>query len=181
MKFEDFLMQPSEEKQSRVDLQEEDEKLQDELNGEVKLNKALQCALQGPIHSCPRLSSLIPLQVQVLLAELAMVEEEITWLERKVEELKLSLYQEQRRTKEWEMLQLQQQRSRRHQKHLLCGQRNQTELKGLEQLSRSQNYEQYKKYKFLRARRAARASVGSALDIQSMSPPRSKSNLLIYL
>lgn len=44
------------------------------------------------------------MQVQVLLAELALVEEEIIWLERKVDKLKLSLYQEKKQTREWERL-----------------------------------------------------------------------------
>ncbi|KAG5557649.1 hypothetical protein RHGRI_007784 [Rhododendron griersonianum] len=90
MKFEDFLMQTSDsEKQRRVDLEEEVEKLQEDLDEELKLSKILQCALQGPVQSCPCLSKLLPSQVQVLLAELAMVEEEIIWLERKVDKLKL--------------------------------------------------------------------------------------------
>ncbi|KAL6284054.1 hypothetical protein ACE6H2_014983 [Prunus campanulata] len=76
MKFEDFLMQRSEEKQKRFDLEEE---------------------------------------VQVLFSELAMVEEEISRLERKVEELKLRLYQEREHTKEWEV-----QRRQGQQNHLLC-------------------------------------------------------------
>ncbi|KAA8534201.1 hypothetical protein F0562_031606 [Nyssa sinensis] len=172
MKFEDLLMQPSEEKQRRVDLEEEVEKLKEELDGELKLKKVLQCALQRPIHSCPCLSLLLPFQVQVLLAELAMVEEEITWLERKVEDLKLRLFQEQQQTKEWEMLQLQPVCRHRQQKHLLCGRGNRTELNNL--LSRSQNYEHYMKYKVVKDRRA---SLGSAMDIQSMSSTRSNEEI----
>ncbi|KAI4302395.1 hypothetical protein MLD38_038144 [Melastoma candidum] len=44
-------------------------------------------------------------QVQVLLAELAMVEEEIVYLERKIEDMKLSLIRERKRTQECQMLQ----------------------------------------------------------------------------
>ncbi|KAL6980542.1 hypothetical protein U1Q18_022185 [Sarracenia purpurea var. burkii] len=105
MKFEDLLMQPSDsEKQRRIDLEEEVEKLQEDLGAELKLSKILKCALQGPVHSCPCLSNLLPSKVQELLAELAMVEEEIVWLERKVDDLKLRLYQEKTKTKYWESL-----------------------------------------------------------------------------
>lgn len=66
-KFEDFLMQQSDEKQERTELEEEVEKLQDELDGELTLNKVLQCALDGPVISHPLLSSLLPPQVGGLL------------------------------------------------------------------------------------------------------------------
>ncbi|KAL3521109.1 hypothetical protein ACH5RR_019258 [Cinchona calisaya] len=104
MKFEDLLMQPSEDKHKIKDLEEEVEKLQQELQGELQLQRVLQCALQQPFHSRQCLSSLLPPKVQILLTELTMVEEEIIWLERKVDELKLNLYQEKKQTKEWEML-----------------------------------------------------------------------------
>lgn len=45
------------------------------------------------------------MQVLVLLGELAMVEEEIIWLERKVEELKLQLYKERSKARECGMRQ----------------------------------------------------------------------------
>lgn len=35
------------------------EKLHQELDGEIKLKRVLQCALQGPVHSCPYSSSLM--------------------------------------------------------------------------------------------------------------------------
>ncbi|PQQ12877.1 hypothetical protein Pyn_36787 [Prunus yedoensis var. nudiflora] len=56
-------------------------------------NRFLHCALHGALLSHPCLLSLLPPQVQVLFSELAMVEEEISRLDRKVEELKLRLYQ----------------------------------------------------------------------------------------
>lgn len=127
MKFEDLLMQASDsEKQRRVDLEEEVQKLQEDLDAELKLSKILQCALQGPVQSCPCLSKLLPSQVQVLLAELALVEEEIIWLERKVDKLKLSLYQEKKQTREWERLNIR----RRHwqPKQLSCGPSHQMEV-----------------------------------------------------
>ncbi|KAK4835559.1 hypothetical protein QYF36_011348 [Acer negundo] len=104
MKFEDYLMQRKDDqdhhdhvhennKQKRVDLEEEVEKLLAELDGEQTLNKVFQCALHRPVvipH--PSLSSLLlPPQVQTVLSEMAMVEEEIICLERKVEEMKMRL------------------------------------------------------------------------------------------
>ncbi|KAM7492031.1 hypothetical protein LguiA_034952 [Lonicera macranthoides] len=138
MKFEDLLMQPSDEKQKRVDLQDE---------------------------------------VQVLLAELAMVEEEITWLERKVDEVKLSLYQEKKQNKEWKLAQLkdpQQQPKQRRHKQLPSRHGTRTELKDCELFSRSQNYDEFKSYRVIRERRA---SVGSSIDIQSMSSLRASDDL----
>ncbi|KAM7494897.1 hypothetical protein LguiB_029506 [Lonicera macranthoides] len=175
--IKDLLMQPSDEKQKRVDLQDEVEKLQTELDGEIKLNMVLQCAMEGPVNSCPCLSSFLPLKVQVLLAELAMVEEEITWLERKVDEVKLSLYQEKKQNKEWKLAQLkdpQQQPKQRRHKQLPSRHGTRTELKDCELFSRSQNYDEFKSYRVIRERRA---SVGSSIDIQSMSSLRASDDL----
>ncbi|XP_059628121.1 uncharacterized protein LOC132270921 [Cornus florida] len=173
MKFEDLLMQPSDERQKRIDLEEEVEKLQEELDGELKLNKVLQCALQGPIHSCPCLSSILPLKIQELLAEMAMVEEEIVWLERKVDQLKFSLYRERNQREEWDLLPP---KWRQHQpKQLICGQGSQTELKDLKHLSRSNNYEEIRKHKSVRERGA---SLGSAMDIQSRSSTSAKEEIV---
>ncbi|XVF74461.1 hypothetical protein PTKIN_Ptkin13bG0112100 [Pterospermum kingtungense] len=41
--------------------------------------------------------------IQALIAKLSMVEEEILWLERKIDDLKMKLYQEKKQTKEWKM------------------------------------------------------------------------------
>ncbi|XP_031259579.1 uncharacterized protein LOC116117710 [Pistacia vera] len=169
-KFEDFLMQQSDEKQKRSELEEEVEKLQAELDGELTLNKVLQCALGGPVISHPLLSSFLPPQVHVLLSELAMVEEEIVWLERKVEELKMRLYHEKKQTKEWQMQKSQtekQQRRLRRANHLLCGPENPSMLnKDLQVRTRSQNYDEFRKR---RMRSSRRASVGSEIEILSMS------------
>ncbi|CAL9008067.1 unnamed protein product [Prunus brigantina] len=164
MKFEDFLMQRSEEKQKRFDLEEEVMKLQSELDGQQALNRFLHCALHGPLLSHPCLLSLLPPQVQVLFSELAMVEEEISRLERKVEELKLRLYQEREQTKEWEV-----QRRQGQQNHLLCRVGNQSVLNE-ERCSRSQNYEALRKERRMKSRRA---SVDSASDFQRWNFPKS--------
>ncbi|CAI9774021.1 unnamed protein product [Fraxinus pennsylvanica] len=157
MKFEDLLMQAGEEKQTREQLEEEVEKLQHELNGELQLSKVLNCALYGSIHSCSCVSLLLPQKVQVLLAEVALVEEEIIWLEGKINELKLSVYQEKKQTEEWEMLQLKEFQPQRIQSrlHKLPSRRpNHVESKDTEILSRSSDYE-YRKYEVGRERRAS--------------------------
>ncbi|KAL6290964.1 hypothetical protein ACE6H2_008474 [Prunus campanulata] len=104
------------------------------------------------------------MQVQVLFSELAMVEEEISRLERKVEELKLRLYQEREQTKEWEV-----QRRQGQQNHLLCRVGNQSVLNE-ERCSRSQNYEALRKERRMKNRRA---SVDSASDFQRWNFPKS--------
>ncbi|XVF75329.1 hypothetical protein PTKIN_Ptkin13bG0179200 [Pterospermum kingtungense] len=158
MKFEDFLMEQSQEEKKKLQLQEEVQNLQAELDEEKEVNMALRRALEGPVLSQPLLSSLLPPQVQSLIAELAMVEEEILWLERKIDELKMKLYQEKKQTKQWKMQQLQQQ-----QNQLICGPGNDDNLK---QRTRSQNYEVFNKGKIKSHRRA---SMGSALDILSIA------------
>ena len=69
----------------------------------------------------------------------------------------MKLYQEKKQTKEWKMQQLQQQNQ------LICGLGNDDDLK---QRTRSQNYEVFRKGKIKSHRRA---SMGSALDILSLS------------
>ncbi|KAJ4719892.1 Protein of unknown function, DUF547 [Melia azedarach] len=166
MKFEEFLTEKSdEEKQKRLELEEEVEKLQAELDGEVTLNKVLQSALEGPVISHPCLSSLLPPKVHALLKELAMVEEEIFWLERKVEELKMRLYREKKHTKGWQQ---KQQRRLQRGNHLLCGPGSPSRLnKDLQVRTRSQNYEELRKE---RMRSYRRASVGSASELISLTP-----------
>ncbi|RRT68553.1 hypothetical protein B296_00017383 [Ensete ventricosum] len=126
--------------------------LQDELEKEQKLNQILQCALHGPFvcHSC--VSSLVPLQVssgnqmnrqvQVLLAELAMVEEEIITLERKIEDLKMCIYQERKQKKERSFRPAQQhQWWQRQQRHFLCGFGGRREIEKLQQIPGLQHEE----------------------------------------
>ncbi|MQL87056.1 hypothetical protein Taro_019580, partial [Colocasia esculenta] len=100
MKLEDFLMQTREEHRRRCELEEEVAELQGVLDKEERLSRILQCALHAPLLSRSCLSSLLPPQVQVLLAELSMVEEEIIYLERKVDELRFSLRGEKKQTEE---------------------------------------------------------------------------------
>ncbi|KAF8022075.1 hypothetical protein BT93_G2270 [Corymbia citriodora subsp. variegata] len=168
MKFEDLLMERSEEKQKRQDLEDEVTKLQAELEGQQVLNRVLHSALDCPASSSSShqgLSSLVPPQVQALLSELAMVEEEIVWLERKIIGMKLSLYREKKHTQEWQMLQ----KPRRRRQLNRCIE-YQAELREREQLSKMHYLEEARKQKIIRRRRA---SAGSASDMLSISPTRS--------
>ncbi|KAK2999983.1 hypothetical protein RJ639_024448, partial [Escallonia herrerae] len=155
---------PNEEKRKIVDLEEEVENLQVELDGELKLNRVLQCALEGPVHSCPCLSSFLPIKVQALLAEMAVVEEEIFSLERKVDELKSCLYEEKAHRRKRELHQLQ--RKQRPQKRLLDRQGNITDCKDCELPSTLQNPDERRLH---RIRRERRASIGTYSDMKSMS------------
>ncbi|KAJ4808867.1 hypothetical protein LUZ62_021433 [Rhynchospora pubera] len=117
MKFKYFLMNKEEKQQRKLELELEVAELQNTLEKEQKVNQILQCSLQGRIVCPSCLSSLVPLQVQVILAELAMVEEEIIYLERKLEDMKLCLHRERKQNKEWSLLWWQ----RRQKQHFLCG------------------------------------------------------------
>ncbi|XP_048135395.1 uncharacterized protein LOC115726724 isoform X3 [Rhodamnia argentea] len=104
-------------------------------------------------------------QVQALLSELAMVEEEIVWLEGKIKDMKLRLYQEKKYTHEWQMLQ--QPRRRRQPDRCI---EYQAELREHEQPSKMHYLEESRKQKRIGQRRA---SVGSASDMLSISSTRS--------
>lgn len=115
----------------------------------------------------------IIMQVQVLLEELAMVQEEITWLERKVEELKLWLHQEREENIEREIQQLRRLPETSH--DLLCVPDNWSLLD--DQRSRSQNYDDFRKERITRQRRL---SLGSVSEILSMSSTRANGKLKIF-
>ncbi|KAJ3686741.1 hypothetical protein LUZ61_015905 [Rhynchospora tenuis] len=117
MKFKYFLMNREEKHQRKLELELEVAELQNTLENEQKVNQILQCSLQGRLVCPSCLSSLVPLQVQVILAELAMVEEEIIYLERKLEDMKLCLHRERKQNKEWSLLWW----HRRQKQHFLCG------------------------------------------------------------
>ncbi|GJV78745.1 putative ternary complex factor MIP1, partial [Tanacetum coccineum] len=110
-------MQETREKQKTIHLQQEVKELEAELEDELKLSKILEYALDGPIHPpCPCFSTQthLPFKIKELLTELATVEEEILWLERKVDKLNLSLYLEKKQTREWELQQLKELHPPRH-------------------------------------------------------------------
>ncbi|KAL5710775.1 hypothetical protein ACHQM5_021300 [Ranunculus cassubicifolius] len=163
MKFEDFLMERNEEqqKQKRRDLEDEVEKLQEDLDKEYRLNNVLQCAVNKPNSSRPRISSWLPLQVQMLLAEVTIVEEEIICLERKLEELKTCMYQERKQTREWRFIQQKLQKQKHH-----CRSGCRRKCRNLESTSGiSSNHEDFRSQR--------KASFGSASEISNISETRS--------
>ncbi|MCD7450739.1 hypothetical protein HAX54_008300 [Datura stramonium] len=163
MKFEDLLMHPSDEKQKRILLEEEVEELREELDGQLQLKTVLQYALQRPtVGSCPCLSTL-PRRVQHLLEEVVTAEEEIVWLERKVDVLKLKLYREKELAEKWETLQLKQVQHQQHQRLIS------KQLPQAPRPDRSQNYQQLRKQ--YRIRKERRASIGSFIDFHTIYSP----------
>ncbi|PUZ58034.1 hypothetical protein GQ55_5G477300 [Panicum hallii var. hallii] len=98
MKLMYFLMDRDEQREKRLELEFEVSELETVLEKEQRLGRVLQCSLQGRVvcHCC--LSTLVPTNVRGLLGELAMVEDEIFCLEKKVEDLRLRLRREQKWT-----------------------------------------------------------------------------------
>nr|KAJ0223870.1 hypothetical protein LSAT_V11C200094130 [Lactuca sativa] len=163
MKFEELIMQETREKQKTMQLQEEVDQLEAELEDELKLSKTLQYALDGPIHPC--FSTHLPFKIKELLTELATVEEEIMWLERKVNKLNLSLYLEKKETREWEFRQLRDLHPQSHnhhhrpRKHTLRRQQNRAKFMSYE----LQDYDSKKSFPLVKQRRSFH---GSSIDIK---------------
>ncbi len=112
------------------------------------------------------------LQVQLILEELGIVQEEIIWLERKVEELKLNLDQEREHNREREMQHL---TRLPEENQLLLGPENPSVLN--DHRSRSQNYDEFRKEKM---RKERRPSLGSVSEILSMSSTKFNGKLKIF-
>uniref|UniRef100_A0A0A9A4Z7 Ternary complex factor MIP1 leucine-zipper domain-containing protein n=1 Tax=Arundo donax TaxID=35708 RepID=A0A0A9A4Z7_ARUDO len=134
MKLMYFLMDRDEQRNKRLELEFEVSELETVLEKEQRLGRVLQCSLQGRVvcHCC--FSTLVPTKVRGLLAELAVVEDEIFYLEKKVDDLQLRLRREQRWTDQC-IVQQQQQQSwpqNRQQRHSL----SRRELQGAEQLQK---------------------------------------------
>ncbi|KAK4351680.1 hypothetical protein RND71_030993 [Anisodus tanguticus] len=91
-----------------------------------------------------------------------MAEEEIVWLERKVDVLKLKLYREKELAERWEMLQLKQVHQQEHQRLI-------SKPLPPPRPDRSQNNQQLRKQ--YRIRKERRASVGSSIDFHVISSP----------
>ncbi|KAD0195989.1 hypothetical protein E3N88_44648 [Mikania micrantha] len=158
MKFEELIMQETQENQKTMALQKEVEQLEEELEEELKLSKVLQYALDGPC-CCPCLSTQphLPFKIKELLTELATVEEEIMWLERKVHKLNLSLYMEKKQTKEWESQQLKNlQYPRQQRSRIKTHRRQQNRLKFMNNSIELQDYDTNKR----------RFSFGSSTDFK---------------
>ncbi|TKW13427.1 hypothetical protein SEVIR_5G100400v4 [Setaria viridis] len=133
MKLMYFLMDREEQREKRLELEFEVSELETVLEKEQRLGRVLQCSLQGRVvcHCC--LSTLVPTNVRGLLGELAMVEDEIFYLEKKVEDLRLRLRREQRWTDQ--CIQQQQQQSwpqSRQPRHSVS--RRELQLQGAQQL-----------------------------------------------
>ncbi|XP_047070325.1 uncharacterized protein LOC124678493 [Lolium rigidum] len=98
MKLAYFLMDEDERRCKTDELQFEVSELEGVLEKEKRLNRVLHCSLQGRnvvCHCC--LSALVPTKIRGLLAELAIIEDEIFYLEKKVDDLRLRL----RRERNW--------------------------------------------------------------------------------
>uniref|UniRef100_A0ACD5YSL4 Uncharacterized protein n=1 Tax=Avena sativa TaxID=4498 RepID=A0ACD5YSL4_AVESA len=98
MKLMYFLMDKEERRCKTDELQFEVSELEAVLEKEKRLNRVLHCSLQGRnvvCHCC--LSAFVPTKTRGLLAELAIVEDEIFYLEKKVDDLRLRL----RRERNW--------------------------------------------------------------------------------
>ncbi|XP_042014095.1 uncharacterized protein LOC121762321 [Salvia splendens] len=170
MKFEDLLMQQGEDKHvNKLQLQEQVERLEEELEGELQMKRVLECTMQGPTgccHSCSSLTPFLPFQVQMLLADLALVEQEIDWVERKINDLKSDIHHEKQKRKEMEVVQLKEFRPKLEQRQLrkLPSRRpNQMQHKESDAFSTSQNYENRR----CRIPGDRRASLGSSKELQN--------------
>ncbi|CAL4965231.1 unnamed protein product [Urochloa decumbens] len=134
MKLMYFLMDRDEQREKRLELEFEVSELETVLEKEQRLGRVLQCSLQGRVvcHCC--LSTLVPTNIRGLLGELAMVEDEIFYLEKKVEDLRLRLRREQKWTDQ--CIQQQQQQSwpqNRPPRHSVSS-RRELQLQGAQQL-----------------------------------------------
>nr|VDD46658.1 unnamed protein product [Brassica oleracea] len=89
-------------KKQKLRLQRDVMKMQGELEEEQALNKALRGILRGPVMSQPRLSLLLLPPEANIIEELAMVEAEITCLEKQIQDLKHDVYSERKVNQELE-------------------------------------------------------------------------------
>ncbi|TVU21898.1 hypothetical protein EJB05_31569 [Eragrostis curvula] len=139
MKLMYFLMDRDEQRGKRLELEFEVADLETTLDKEQRLGRVLQCSLQGRVvcHCC--LSALVlPTKVRSLLGELAMVEDEIFYLEKKVDDLRLRLHRERKWNDHCVVQQTPPRSWPHHQdrqppRHSSCGLGCRKELKGAEQ------------------------------------------------
>ncbi|CAD6239626.1 unnamed protein product [Miscanthus lutarioriparius] len=131
MKLMYFLMDRDEQREKRLELEFEVSELETALEKEQQLGRVLQCSLQGRVvcHCC--LSALVPTNVRGLLAELAVVEDEIFYLEKKVDDLRLRLHREQKWTDHCILQQQQSWLQNRQQRHSVS--RRELQLQGAQQ------------------------------------------------
>ncbi|KAL5227011.1 hypothetical protein ABZP36_015276 [Zizania latifolia] len=138
MKLMYFLMDKDEQHKKRAELEFEVSELETVLDKEKRLSRILECSLQGRVvcHCC--LSTLVPTKIRALLAELAIVEDEIFYLEKKVDDLRMRLHRERKWTDQCISQQQQQNwpQNRSHQRHSICSLGGRRELQGAELLPR---------------------------------------------
>ena len=103
----------------------------------------------------------------MLLAEITTVEEEIVCLERKIEELKLHLYQEKQQVRVWKLQQ--------QQGHFLCGLGSRREFGRIEQSPRPLAKFEFRNRRRIRERRA---SLGSVSEYTFTSSTRSNGKII---
>lgn len=78
----------------KLALQQDVDKLKKKLKHEENIHKALERAFNRPLGALPRLPPYLPPYILALLAEVAVLEEEIVWLEEKVVHFRQDLYHE---------------------------------------------------------------------------------------
>ncbi|KAJ0705096.1 putative ternary complex factor MIP1, leucine-zipper [Helianthus annuus] len=156
MKFEELIMQETQQNQKTLALQQEVEQLEEELEEELKLSKVLQYALDGPCCPCLSTQTHLPFKIKELLTELATVEEEIMWLEKKVHKLNLSLYLEKKQTREWELQQLKNLHPRHQRSRTKPHRRQQSRLKFMNNNHELQDFDTQRR----------RSSFGSSVDFR---------------
>ncbi|KAL9233843.1 hypothetical protein vseg_008787 [Gypsophila vaccaria] len=81
-------------REKKLSLLQDVDKLKKKLRDEENIHKALQRAFNRPLGALPRLPSYLPPNTQELLAEIAVLEEEVTRLEEQVVNYRQNLYQE---------------------------------------------------------------------------------------
>ncbi|WJX15865.1 hypothetical protein P8452_05962 [Trifolium repens] len=78
----------------KLALQQDVDRLKKKLKHEENIHRALERAFNRPLGALPRLPPYLPPYIQALLAEVAVLEEEIVRLEEKVVYIRQDLYQE---------------------------------------------------------------------------------------
>ncbi|CAA2981519.1 Hypothetical predicted protein [Olea europaea subsp. europaea] len=81
-------------RERKMVLQQDIDKLKKRLQHEENVHRALERAINRPLGALPRLPPYLPPDTVELLAEVAVLEEEVVWLEEQVVNFRQGLYQE---------------------------------------------------------------------------------------
>ncbi|CAA3025958.1 Geranylgeranyl pyrophosphate synthase, chloroplastic [Olea europaea subsp. europaea] len=81
-------------RERKMVLQQDIDKLKKRLQHEENVHRALERAIKRPLGALPRLPPYLPPDTAELLAEVAVLEEEVFWLEEQVVNFRQGLYQE---------------------------------------------------------------------------------------